>query len=577
MWALSPVQVTRLTALSRRRDLQRIGDALADAFPAAQAKLGERWGAFIEHGAQRATAYGLDHTLCTARFLASWIACGAEFESREAWAAAILTDANRGQGAKAFQLCVRALEQLRSVAPGGPTRAEEFAQALRRIDEQLAGAGVLASLLPRERIRLGTVCDIDAIELRLVDAQWRQHYTAVGGPWRREAWAPQAISVTLVHEPLADAAPRLPERVTLLSHATPSDDVAKLRVRIKAERCCDELIHPLLQHLDASGERSLRGRMSADSTFAVHAEAVGERPLPHIGEEDSPRFSVLQVASCGVRASGVPVGELSTLLAAYDATQHLIAWRRDPTPAWELPAEAVPATAATRCRRELDGAHADSTAWQQGFQDLDAQLQRSLTRLLVAWERESGVTDGKLSVDAALLVGSAGITWGWAEGPQGIAAPPYMRLEALFDLVACRLNLRFSGVLARDGSRSLLDLSTEGNAPLAGPWSRGAEDAALFAVAAKAQVMVRQPFKLAVQPFADAGLAVLGASGPLKGAISGAVGLEQRPDGPGLRWFVRLNVEPVVAPLRIWDPLLGVQAIQQPLLPAHVLVDWSLA
>jgi len=65
--------------------------------------------------------------------------------------------------------------------------------------------------------------------------------------------------------------------------------------------------------------------------------------------------------------------------------------------------------------------------------------------------------------------------------------------------------------------------------------------------------------------------------GPLRGAINGAVGLEQRPDGPGLRWFVRLNLEAVVAPLRIYDPLLGVQYIQQPLLPAQALVDWSLA
>ena len=62
----------------------------------------------------------------------------------------------------------------------------------------------------------------------------------------------------------------------------------------------------------------------------------------------------------------------------------------------------------------------------------------------------------------------------------------------------------------------------------------------------------------------------------LQGAIGGTVGLEQRPDGPGLRWFVRLNVEPVVAQLRICDPLLGVQFLRQPLLPAQALVDWSL-
>ena len=112
---------------------------------------------------------------------------------------------------------------------------------------------------------------------------------------------------------------------------------------------------------------------------------------------------------------------------------------------------------------------------------------------------------------------------------------------------------------------------------MTGPWLRGPDDAALFAVAARLQVPVHQRFELAVHPSAHAGLAMLDCCGPLKGAISGAVGLEQRPDGPGLRWFVRLNVEAVVAPMRIHDPLLGVQFIQQALLPAQTLVDWSLA
>ena len=40
---------------------------------------------------------------------------------------------------------------------------------------------------------------------------------------------------------------------------------------------------------------------------------------------------------------------------------------------------------------------------------------------------------------------------------------------------------------------------------------------------------------------------------------------------------LRLNVEPVFAHLRIFDPLLGVQFVQQPLLPAQPLVDWSQA
>jgi hypothetical protein len=577
MWLLSPEQATRLVALQRGRDLQRIGDTLAAAFPAARGRLGDRWGELVEHGAVRAAAYGLHHMLCVARFLAGWVACGAEFESRQPWAAAILGDGKRSQGAKAYQLGVRVLEQLRSAPQAGQPPAADFAQALRQLDERLASAGTLASLLPRERIRLGDACDLDAVELRLVDASWRQHYTAQGGPWRREACAPSAGSVTLVHDALAEAAPQWPAQIALLSHPASADAAARLRVHVQAEHRCDALVHPLLQCLGPAGARSLRGDVARDATLVVHARADAQAgPLPHMGEEDAPEFSVLTVGGCGLRARGVPIGERSTLLAAYDATQHLIAWRREPAPAWQLPADPPPAIAAPRCRRERDGAIADASDWVRGFQDLDSRLQQGLSRLLTAWERESGVTDGKLAIEAAVLAGSAGITWGWAERPPGIAAPPYMRLEGLFDLVACRLALRFSGVLAHAGSRSLLELSTDGRASLTTAWTRGPDDA-LFAAAAALQVPVQQAFELAVLPCADAGLAVLGAYGPLRGAISGAVGLEQRTDGPGLRWFVRLKVEPVVAQLRIHDPLLGMQIVQQPLLPAHTLVDWSLA
>jgi hypothetical protein len=576
MWLLSPPQVARLVALQRSRDLQRIGDALAGAFPGVRGRLAERWDEFIIRGAERAAACGLDHMLCVARLLATWVACGADFDSRKDWAASILTDRQRSEGAKAFQLCTRVLEELRSAPQPGQPAAPEFADALRRIDKELAGAGNLASLLPRERIRLGDACDVDAIDLRLTDTQWRQHYTAQGGPWRREGCAPAAISVTLVHDVGAEEALALPAQISLLSRPAAAGMAARLRVRVRAAHRCDPLLHPLVQCVEASGARSLRGDVAADSTLTVHARMPDGPTLPHIGEEDSPQLSLLEVASCGLRASGVPIGELSTRLAAYDAAQHLVAWRREPATVWQLPQDTPPPIVATRCRRELDGAQTDSADWVQGFEQLDAQLQQGLARLLTAWERESGVTDGKLSIDAALLAGSAGVTWGWAERQQGIAAPPYMRLEALLDLVACRLALRFGGSLALAGSRSMLELTTDGSTALKGPWLRGQDDA-LFAAAGKLQVAVHQRFELAVRPIADAGLAVLSSCGPLQGAISGRIGLEQRPDGPGLRWFVRLNVEPLTARLCVTDPLLGVQFFQHPLLPAQAVVDWSVA
>lgn len=579
MWLLNREQVAGLTALARRRDLAYIGRVLEAAFPAARGRVGVRWDDFVALGADRAAAAGLTHMLCVARYLAAAIACGADFASREPWAAAILTDPLRSQGAKAFQLGVRVLEQLRSAPQPGQPAAAEFAAALQDIDRRLGAAGTLASLLPRERIQLGDACDVDAIDLRLVDAGWRQHYTAQGGPWRREPCGAAAAGVTLLHDPRADAAPQLPAQITLLTRPADAEGIARLRVRVKAAQRCDAQLHPLVQWLGPAEPTALRGDLAADVTIGVPLDGEAEQPprLPFIGEEGSARLSVLTVASCGLRASGLPLGERSTQLAAYDAAQHLIAWRREAPAPWRLPADAPPAVADARCRREVDGAVVDSSAWQRAFRDLDEQLQRGLARLFTGWERESGVSDAEVQVDAALLAGSAGITWGWDERPEGIGVPPYMRLEGLFDLIASRLALRFAGTLAMAGSRSRLTLVTEGRSGLVGPWQRGPADAALGDAVAKLQVAVQQSFELQVDPIASPGLALLVSAGPVRGAITGAVGIGQRPDGPGLRWFARLEVQPVVAPLRIVDPLLGERQLLQPLLPAQVIVDWSLA
>jgi hypothetical protein len=95
---------------------------LAGTFPEVRARLGERWAVVdAAHRAQRPT-------VCRAawRALAGWVACGAWFETRQPWAAAILTDAKRGQGAKAYPV-VRVLERAHCAA-GGAACSREFAQ-----------------------------------------------------------------------------------------------------------------------------------------------------------------------------------------------------------------------------------------------------------------------------------------------------------------------------------------------------------------------------------------------------------------------------------------------------------------
>ena len=56
----------------------------------------------------------------------------------------------------------------------------------------------------------------------------------------------------------------------------------------------------------------------------------------------------------------------------------------------------------------------------------------------------------------------------------------------------------------------------------------------------------------------------------------GACGLRPRPDGAGLQWFARLEVEPVQALLHVESPWLGRSSVFRTLLPAMPLLDWSL-
>ena len=157
-----------------------------------------------------------------------------------------------------------------------------------------------------------------------------------------------------------------------------------------------------------------------------------------------------------------------------------------------------------------------------------------------------------------------------------MVAPPYFRVAGWMDLVACQLNLRFSGQLQLEGSSSHLSLHCAASEPLRVGWERTAGDADLPALLSTAQVAFRQPFVLVVEPQAWAELGVADAAAPVTGGLVGSCGLRPRPDGAGLQWFAKLSIEPVHAVLHLHDPLLGERELLRPLLPAMELLDWSL-
>ena len=590
MLRLNPEQAAALQAIKRTRDIRALSDTLSEVFPDVFARLADRAGALVAHGVQRAAAQGLNHAVCVGRYLACWCMLGADFESRPGfeWARALLADPARTEGAKVFQLCRRTREQLADDARAAMTPAA-FDQAIARIDAALMARGILGALTASAPLQLGEACDIDALDLRWAEsarAQPPQVYRWQAAPdarWNRVPGAAPRTPVTVSAN--APATQSLPPRLHLLGRppGAGAADANRLRLRTRALRCCDPQLHPLVSLNGAQGLKQWRGPLSADVMLELYAEAgpppADDAPQPTIALEGSPQISLLTLGSCGIRETGAPLGEQATQLTVYPAEQQLMAWHRDPGAAlaWPEPPAGAPSAAPVRFRLERDGLPMDGSRWQAGLQDLDRQLAEGLGRLATAWERESGVRDGRMAAEPSVMCGDAGITWGWAESASGMATAPYHRMAGALDLVACRLNLRLAGELALHGSLSRLVLHCSGSETLRAVFERKPGDSDLVAALEGAQVRFRHPFALQVESLVQSDRpTLLGLEGPVGGALVGGCGLRPRAAGPGLQWFCMLAVEPVSAALLVHDPLLGRRSVVRPLLPAMTLLDWSL-
>ncbi len=575
MLQLSVEQQRALETLALQRDLAQVGAVLARAFPAAAARIGERQAALLELGWQRAQALQLRHALALARYLAAWFVFGVEFESKPGfeWALQLLAPDKGSEGLRVFQLGRRSREELERQAarPGtGLPAPAELDAALALLDAELAAHGQLGSLLARERLVLGAACDVDAVDVTQLEQGERQHYAVEQGRWQRvpAGLAPERLRVlsTQGGEPL-------PLLLHLLAAADGSQ--ARLRLRCLARHVCDAAVHPLVHFNGVHGHFDRRGPLTQDLLVTLPQEAAPQAPAA-MAAGGPPAYSQIAVSGCGLRDSGAPMGEQRVRLAVYPAEQHMLAWRREAAPAIDLPAQAPAPASPPRGRLERDGQPQDVQRLQACLAELDTQLADGLARLFVAWERESGVQGGRLQAEPAVLAGSAGLTWGWAADPGGIAQAPYYRVAGLLDLVACRLDLRLSGELALGGTRSRLHLHCGAREALRLALERGPQDADLVALFKPAQVQFRHPFVLHLENVATPGLAMLDATVPVGGAVVGAAGLRPHPAGAGLQWFARIAIEPALVLLHLHDPILGQQRqLPHPLLPAMTLVDWS--
>jgi hypothetical protein len=571
MLTLNPEQTEALAALIRQRDLALLAEVLGEAFPEVPGRLGDRLPALVALATQRDQALGLTHLLFTARHLACWVALGADFEARPGgeWAAALLADAARSPASRVHALCRRTRERLAAEPqPGRPTAAA-FDAGIALMDRRLQAAGDLAALGDRRSVRMGQPCDLDAVDLQLVQTGWRQQYAVQAGQWQRAPGPAAVPGVTL----RAGVESPWPALVTALSLPAGREGLARLRLRTHATNCCDPEIHPLVTLATDAGLREWRGPLAADATWALPSNA---QPVDAIAAEGSPTIYPLLLGTCGLRDQGAAVGELKTAVAVYPAEQHLLAWRREPLPTLQLPAGAALPPPLPRCRYERDGQTLPTARWLTGLQALDAQITAGMARLLAAWERDSGASAAALDADIGLLTGAAGLSWGWAERPAGLSAPPYLRVVGLFEQLACRVQVALTGRLSLQGSQSVLTLTARGEGLLPATLQRGPDDDDLGALLPPLQISVVAPFALELTSVADPGLATMTANAPGGGLLVQA-GLRARPDGPGLQWFAKLSVEPARLQGVLYEPLLGQLHFGRPLLPAMTLVDWSLA
>jgi hypothetical protein len=477
------------------------------------------------------------------------------------------------------QLVQRSLVELQRL-PGARIEPQALAAADARLLDAFDQLGRQGQLLPPEPAPLPrAACDLDAADIRIIDDGWLQAYSlgegSADGEWQR---APLTMPAAL----RISATEPAPAVVAVLSNPLDQGKQARLQVRLRSHAVCNGDLHPLLGFSGPHGRWVWDGHAASAASWPV---ATREQPLPKAGpgsaiaEETSPELQRLEFEVCGLRDEGEVVGGQQILVSVWPATQWWLELARAmPAAQTLLPGLRPWARGITRCRIERDGAAQDAARLKQQFEDgLDAAVAVGVQSLAAAWEALPGLAQPRCEALLGLLVGKAAATWGWRFGAGGLAGPALMRLLARLDLDGCNADLQLGGELALSGTKSRITLHLAGQAGLRQVLRREILAPALPEVMLPAVARWSFPVRLSLEPLASESGCLLQLAGPVTGALVGEAGLRPCTKGSsGWEWFAGLRLEPVVAPFQLTDPLLGSMTLRQPLLPALVLVDWSL-
>jgi hypothetical protein len=533
-------------------------------WPELAARLGERRSAFLEAVSRGATRFGLADECESARFLNLCFAFGPGFETKpeHEWALATLSDDRLSAAARIHQLVHRGMSVLQ-------TRGGEV-QRLKAGDEAVLDAtertrqeaGADPPLVAR------SACDIEALQITVLPAMPRLEYAHVNGAWQRTPVA--APDTPLV----ADTAHPLPGMLSLLACTEP-DPVTQIKVRHRMHAACGEH-HPAVRWIDERGIERWTGHAAAALSWPVRPRAPAPADALALLEESSPAVGVLEIENCGVRDEGVPLGTQRTRVAVYPASQWLFEYQRDGGGAFIFPATegAAPAeTGRSRIRLERDARTVAATRWSKGFDaDLQQALAQGLARLYDAWKERAD--DAYLEAAEHVLSGNAGLSWGWRNGAGGLASTPVLRIAVHMNL-SLGFTLELRGDVTHGGTRASVRMRAGGNMPLQFTALREAADAEPLAALLPARVRARWPVTAGWDPVASPDGAMWSVTGPCSGALVAEAGLRPCQRGSGWEFFAQINLEPVLMPVGVHDPVLGSTRRNLALLPACGLLDWS--
>lgn len=543
--------------------------ALIEAgWPEMAHRLGERREAFVQRAAEQARQQGLLDTGGVARYLNLCFAFGPGFEARpeNEWALALLLDERLKPWVKLHQLVVAGAAEL---ARRGQDAAPLLGTDARLITALEQDAG---SPLPRQ------ACDIEALEFRALDLDWRREYRLAEGLWQHLPGpaAPPALRV--------DASMVPPAHLHLLSQPAADGPAARLQVRQAPHgRCGLPSPHPQMRWLGGHGLMAWQGHAAQNTSWTLTAPPAPEAP-PGWGtlllQEPSPELTLLELHTCGLRDRGVPLGSQDLRVWTWPARQWLFTWQRDRLleQTWPRPPSATPPRPVAdglRVRLARDGAPRSAPQWAQGLgPGIEAALLAGAERLFTAWS--GSVQSPRMSLQAGLFNGHAALSWGLREGAAGLTGEPLLRVVGDFKL-GQQLELLLTGEVEEAGARTQLTLRVALDTELVLTLSRETAEPPLPEALAPLQQAVRCPVTLAFTPLAsDTGL-VWSDFGPPTGALVGGFGLRPRLQGGGAwEWFLQLTLEPVAAPMAVQDPLLGRSSRHLALLGSVPLIDWSL-